>query len=245
MNLGVWQFRDESSYSYYSSGDHKWQNNTRYLRRSFSAISSNLMLGDFYSPAALFSSICFRGGALITEMNMLLNSSKEFTPIVRGVAQTNALVKIYQNGNLIYQETVPPGAFEFSDLRAAGGARDLSVVVQEADGRQESFTMPFSAVANMMKAGVYTYSILAGQAKITNTHFQPKFAQAEAYYGINNLVTVYNSFIVSRDYAAILFGSGWNFLFGAIFVDTTHAAAYLDTETKRGQSFCLAYSKFC
>jgi outer membrane usher protein len=244
INIGAWQFRDESSYSYYSSGDHKWQNNTRYLRRSFSAISSNLMLGDFYSPSTLFSSIRFRGGALTTEMNMLPNSSQEFTPIVRGVAQTNALVKVYQNGNLIYQEAVPPGAFEFSDLRAAGGAGDLSVVVQEADGRQDSFTVPFSAVPNMMKAGVYAYNILAGQSKMANTYFQPKFAQAEAYYGINNLVTVYAGFIGSRDYNAILLGSGWNFPFGAVSFDATHAAAYLDTGTKRGQSFRLAYSKF-
>lgn len=202
------------------------------------------MLGDFYSLSALFSSIRFRGGALTTEMNMLPNSSQELTPIVIGVAQTNALVKVYQNGNLIYQETVLPGAFEFSDLRAAGGVSDLSVVVQEADGRQESFTVPFSAVPNMMKAGVYTYSILTGQAKMNNTHFQPKFAQAEAYYGINNLVTVYTGFIGSRDYAVIILGSGWNFPFGAVSVDATHAAAYLDTGTKQGQSFRLAYSKF-
>ena len=121
---------------------------------------------------------------------------------------------MYQNGNLIYQETVPPGEFEFSDIRATWGVGDLSIIVPEADGRQEFFTVPFSAVPNMMKARIYTYNILAGKSKMANTHFQQKFVQGEAYYGINNLVTVYAGLIESRDYTAILLGSGWNFSFG-------------------------------
>lgn len=190
-----------------------------------------MLLGDFYTCFSLFISIRFRGGALATEMNMLPNSSQEFTPIFRGVTQTNALIKVYQNGNLIYQETILPGEFKFSDIRAAGGAADLSVIVQEADGRQESFTVPFSAVPNMMKAGIYTYNILAGQLKMANTHFQSKFVQGEAYYDINNLVTVYTGLIGNRDHTAILLGSGWDFPF-AFSVDATHATVSLDTGKK-------------
>ncbi|WP_415915772.1 fimbria/pilus outer membrane usher protein, partial [Serratia marcescens] len=46
-----------------------------------------------------------------SDINMRPNSQQGFSPIVRGVAQSNALVKVLQNGNLIYQENVPPGAF--------------------------------------------------------------------------------------------------------------------------------------
>ncbi|WP_268605477.1 fimbria/pilus outer membrane usher protein, partial [Escherichia coli] len=90
--------------------------NTRYVQRGFAAIKSNLTMGDFYSPGDLFDSIRVRGGALASDINMRPNSQQGFSPIVRGVAQSNALVKVLQNGNLIYQENVPPGAFTLDNI---------------------------------------------------------------------------------------------------------------------------------
>ncbi|HCH51697.1 MAG TPA: usher protein FimD [Proteus sp.] len=244
VNLGSWQFRDESNYSYYSHGKHQWKNNTRYIYKALSKITAGLTIGDFYTPAALFNSISFRGISLSTEMGMLPNSSQGFAPIIRGVAQTNALVSVYQNENLVFQENVPPGEFSFRDIQPTAGGGDLVVVIQEADGRRESFTVPFSAVPDMLKEGVYRYNVMVGESRINNTDYRPKFAQGEIHYGVNNLVTVYAGGIVSEDYYSALIGSGWNFKFGAISADITHASADLQSGKKTGQSFRLAYSKY-
>ncbi|WP_140180317.1 fimbria/pilus outer membrane usher protein [Providencia stuartii] len=244
INLGAWQFRDESSYSYYSHGQHGWKNNTRYAYRPLSSIKSGMTVGDFYSPAGLFNSIRFRGISLATEMNMLPDSSQNFVPIIRGIAQTNALVSVYQNGNLVYQENVPPGEFLFKDIQPSAGSGDLLVVIQEADGRKESFSVPYSSVPEMLKEGVLTYNALAGQAKINNTHFQPKFAQSEIHYGLNNLVTLYAGALLSNKYRSAVVGSGWNFSFGALSADISHAETDLDTGNQSGQSYRLTYSKF-
>ena len=244
VNLGAWQFRDESNYSDSSHGEKKWKNNTRYAYRPISTINSGLKIGDFYTPAALFNSIRIRGIALATEMGMLPNSSQNFVPVIRGVAQTNALVSVYQNGNLVFQENVPPGEFLFDDIQPSAGSGDLSVSIQEADGRTESFTIPYSTVPDMLKEGIYNYNVLAGQTKIDNTHYQPKFVQGEIHYGLNNLVTLYTGALMSENYHSAVIGSGWNFSFGAISADVTHANTQLDSGDKNGQSYRLAYSKY-
>lgn len=244
INLGAWQFRDESNYTYYSHGKSQWKNNTRYIYKALSQVTAGLTMGDFYTPATLFTSISFRGASLATEMGMLPNSSQGFAPIIRGVAQTNALVSVYQNENLVFQENVPPGEFSFRDIQPTAGGGDLLVVIQEADGRRESFTVPFSAVPDMLKEGVYRYNVMVGESRINNTDYRPKFAQGEFHYGLNNLVTLYAGGIVSEDYYSALIGSGWNFKFGAISADITHASADLHTGKKTGQSFRLAYSKY-
>ncbi|BBG61082.1 fimbria/pilus outer membrane usher protein [Providencia rustigianii] len=244
INLGAWQFRDESSYRYTSHSAQKWTNNTRYGYRPISQINSGLKVGDFYTPSALFNSIRIRGMMLATEMGMLPNSSQNFVPIIRGVAQTNALVTVYQNGYLVFQENVPPGEFSFNDIQPSAGSGDLLVVIQEANGRKETFTVPYSTVPNMLKEGIYNYNLLAGQSKIDNTSYQPKFVQGEINYGLNNLVTLYSGILFSEKYRSAVIGSGWNFRFGAISADITHANTTLDSGDKSGQSYRLTYSKF-
>lgn len=244
INVGTWQFRDESSYSYHSHGNQGWKNNTRYIYRPFSSIKSGLTAGDFYTPAALFNSIRIRGISLASEIGMLPNSSQNFVPVIRGIAQTNALVSVYQSDNLVFQENVPPGEFLFKDIQPSAGSGDLLVVIQEADGRKESFTVAYSSVPEMLKEGVYRYNILAGQAQITNTHFQPQFIQGEIYYGLSNLVTVYAGAIMNDKYRSMMLGSCWNFIFGSFSTDVTHADTELSTGNQSGQSYRISYSKY-
>ena len=243
-NLAGWQFRDSSTFRSSSRQGSDWQNNTRYVQRAFAAIKSNLTMGDFYSPGDLFDSIRVRGSALVSDINMRPNSQQGFSPIVRGVAQSNALVKVLQNGNVIYQENVPPGAFTLDNILPTGSAGDLLVLVKEADGREQSFTVPFSAVPNMLKQGVSKYGLVAGKVSQPNTDYAPAFVQGSLQYGFNNLVTGYTGTILSEDYRAWLLGSGWNFPIGAVSVDVTQASTHLPDRNENGQSFRIAYSKF-
>ncbi|MDR2288459.1 MAG: fimbrial biogenesis outer membrane usher protein, partial [Serratia marcescens] len=239
-----WQFRDSSSFRHGSGRGSHWQNNTRYLQRGFADIKSNLTAGDFYSPGELFDSVRIRGVALASDISMRPNSQQGFSPIVRGVAQSNALVKVVQNGNVIYQENVPPGAFTLDSIQPTGSAGDLWVTVKEADGREQSFSVPFSAVPNMLKQGVRQYSVLAGKVNENNTDYDPGFVQGTLQYGFNNLVTGYAGSILSDDYQAWLLGSGWNLPIGAVSIDLTHADTRLKNRRESGQSFRIAYSKF-
>ena len=104
LNLGVWQFRDESVYTSYSGGHKGWKNNSRYLYRPISRILSALTLGDFYTPPSMFGSFKFRGASLGTDMNICCRHPARIRTNHPVLPQTNALVSIYQNGNLIFRK---------------------------------------------------------------------------------------------------------------------------------------------
>lgn len=182
--------------------------------------------------------------ALGSDISMLPNSKQGFSPIVRGVAQTNALVKVIQNGNVVYQENVPPGAFTLDHIQPTGSAGDLTVVVTEADGSEQSFNVPFSAVPNMLKQGVTKYSLMAGNVNQDNTDYSPSFFQGTVQYGLNNVLTGYTGTTLSNDYRAYLVGSGLNLPIGAVSADLTHSSTQLKSKSQSGQSVRLAYSKF-
>lgn len=243
-NLHGWQFRDSSTFQKADGSDSRWQNNTRYLRRPLASLTSNLTLGDFYIPGDLFDSLRVRGISLASEMKMRPNSQQGFAPVIHGVARTNALVKVSQNGNVIYQETVPPGQFKLDSIQPTGSAGDLLVVVREADGSQQTFTIPFSAVPGMLKEGISQYSAVVGKVHQNTLDYEPAFLQATLRYGFNNLITGYTGTIISDNYKAGLLGAGWNFPFGAVAFDVTQARTTLQDYTDSGQSFRMSYSKF-
>lgn len=170
VNLGAWQFRDESSYRNSSHGSSKWKNNTRYAYRPISQIKSGVKIGDFYTPAALFNSLRIRGIALATEMGMYPNSSQNFVPIIRGVAQTNALVSVYQNNNLVYQENVPPGEFSFNDLQpSAGGGIYLSLYKRRMAAKKPSPSPILRFLICLKKAFIPTTFLLEKQTLKAHT----------------------------------------------------------------------------
>lgn len=63
---------------------------------------------------------------------MLPDSLKGFAPTVRGIAKSNARVTIKQNGYVIYQTYVSPGAFAINDLYPTSSSGDLQVTVKRA-----------------------------------------------------------------------------------------------------------------
>ncbi len=83
--------------------------------------------------------------------------------MVRGIARTNAQIVIRQNGYVIYQSYVPPGAFEITDLYPTGGSGDLNVNVREADGREQHFVVPYAVVPVLQREGRFKYSLTSGK----------------------------------------------------------------------------------
>lgn len=246
LNLWNWQLRDNSSYNYSHTGKSSWQNNTRYLQRNFSSIDSQMRIGDSYTPSDLFDSYRFRGLSMGTDIRMFPDSMQGFAPIVHGVAQTNALVKILQNGVAIYQQNVAPGPFAINDILPTGSGGDLNVEVDEADGRIQRFTVPYSSVPGMLKPGVNVYNLAMGQVRIPQVSVHPDFIQGTWRRGMTNLFTAYAGGIWSSHYGSVLIGTGLNLPVGALSFDITQArqTSYRHVNSSSGQSYRLAYSKF-
>lgn len=69
---------------------------------------------------------------------MLPPSLRSYAPEVTGFAETNAVVKISQDGRVIYESLVPAGPFRIQNLNS-GISGTLQVRVEESDGRVSEF----------------------------------------------------------------------------------------------------------
>ncbi|EOM2392440.1 fimbria/pilus outer membrane usher protein, partial [Escherichia coli] len=143
-----------------------WQSNTLYLEHGWSQILSTVQIGENYTSSLIFDSLRFSGIRLFRDMQMLPDSMQSFTPLVQGVAQSNALITVSQNGYIIYQKEVPPGPFTIADLQLSGSGSDLDVSIKEADGSVRSFLVPYSSVPNMLQPGISNFDFIAGRSKI-------------------------------------------------------------------------------
>lgn len=215
----------------------------------WSAVSLKLLgtlrAGDQYTSSEIFDSVRFTGVRLFRDMQMLPNSKQNFTPLVQGIAQTNALVTIEQNGFVVYQKEVPPGPFSIADLQLAGGGADLDVTVREADGSINTWLVPYASVPNMLQPGVSKYDFSAGRSHIEGADNQADFTQISYQYGLNNLLTLYGGTMLSNHYNAFTLGTGWNTRIGAISLDATRAHSKQDNgDVFDGQSYQIAYNKY-
>ncbi|MEQ4673153.1 fimbria/pilus outer membrane usher protein [Providencia vermicola] len=245
INLNAWRLRNHSTYSKTMDESH-WNNLQTYLERDIRTLKSRLTIGETSSDNGVMESNPFRGVRLASDESMLPQSQRGFAPVVTGIAQTNAIVTVRQNGNVIYQTTVPPGEFSINDLYPTSYSGDLDVTIEETNGTTRSFIQPFSAVPMMQRAGALKYSLDIGKYNVDNARRKPNFAQASAIYGLPYNMSIYGGFLVSADYQAYTMGTGVNLgNIGAISTDITQASTTLIDKTKAdGQSYRVQYSKY-
>ena len=127
---GVWN-RDEQ-------GQAHWRTLNSYVQRDITQLNGLLTLGDAATPGDIFDSVPLRGLLLASVEEMYPDSLRGYSPVVRGIARSNAEVIVRQNGVVIDQRCVPPGAFEISDLYAVSGSGDLDVTIRRATARNSA-----------------------------------------------------------------------------------------------------------
>lgn len=245
LNLGAWRLRNYSSFSYGQGGE-KWSSMNSYLQRSFSALGGvSLTMGQTYTPGEIFDSMQYTGVQLETEEGMRPDSLRGFAPVIHGIASSNAKVTVRQNGYVIYQNFVPAGAFQITDLYPTASGGDLEVTITEADGSERHFVQPFASVPNMQREGSMKYSVSAGRYRSNNASGDPVFSQATLTYGLSNYVTVYGGIIGAANYVSAVLGSGIGLgVLGSISLDATQAhARFTHSPDSQGQSWRFQYSK--
>ncbi|MFC6299108.1 fimbria/pilus outer membrane usher protein [Pseudomonas sp. CCM 7893] len=249
MNLGDWHFRSSSSFDW-NGNRRTWQSRTLYAQRDIQSLSSQLTVGDSSTNGNLFDSFSLRGIQIASDERMLPDSLSGYAPVVRGQANTNAKVEIRQNGYTIYETTVAPGAFEIDDLYPSGYGGDLEVTVTEADGQIRKFSVPYAAVARMLRPGTQRYSAVLGQYHNGfNNSDKQMVGQLTYERGLSNLFTGYTGVLAAEGYFSPMIGSAMNTSIGAFGVDVTHASTKLSVDEgaaggkSSGQSMRVSYSK--
>lgn len=248
LNIGAWRFRNYSTWNRSSDGEDKWSSVYIYTQRDLIALRSRLTLGDSSSQGDIFDSVPFRGAQLSSDEDMLPDSLRGYAPAVRGIARSNAEVVIRQNGYVIYQSYVAPGAFEITDMYPTGGSGDLDVTIKEADGSEQHLIVPFASLPQLQREGRFNYSLTGGHYRAYDSNVEKTpFAQGTAVYGLPLGITAYGGLQAANHYRASALGLGQNLgNFGAISTDVTYAQANLKQQNngkQTGQSWRVRYSK--
>lgn len=247
LNLAGWQFRHNAIATHQQGQDNHYESLNTYVQRAFPSLNAVLTLGESYTTGELFDSFAFTGVQLRSDDRMLPETQTGYAPVIRGVAQTQAMVEVRQNNQLIYQMSVAPGAFVIDDLYPTGYGGEMQVTVREANGQIQRFNVPYASVAQMLRPGHVRYGITTGRVRNKNLLEQDYFAQANYQRGISNALTAYTGAIWAEHYRALQLGAAFATPIGAVSLDVTHSDTDLpNTEKKssQGQSYKVSYSKF-
>ncbi|MNU47456.1 Outer membrane usher protein HtrE precursor [compost metagenome] len=245
FNAGEWRFRHAGSALGSSVGSSSYNTISTYGQRDVTMWNAQLTLGDAFTSGDLFDSVAFRGVRVASDDRMLPDSMRGYAPRIAGVANTNARVRVTQNGIVLYQTNVAPGAFEIDDLYPTGFGGDLLVEVLESDGRRSSFVVPFAAVPLALRPGGNRFSITAGVVRDPSLHRKPEYLEATWQHGFTNVFTGYGGVTTANStYAAAILGGAFNTSIGAIGVDVTQAAAQIPNSPDfNGTSARVSFSK--
>ncbi|WP_368913269.1 fimbria/pilus outer membrane usher protein [Mixta calida] len=244
ININGWMFRHSGAWRWNKNNGSSYSVFRNNLQRDITPLRSRLLIGDANSSGTMFNSFMFRGVQLATSEQMMPDSQRGYAPVVRGIAQTNARVRIEQNGSLIYETTVPPGEFAIDDIYPSGYGGDLNVTVTESDGRESSFVVPYASVAEMIRPGTWRYSTLIGTLRNQGVSYTPKVFQTTLQHGVNNWLTSYGGLLGTGDYLAGLIGGAIGTSVGAFALDVTGARFDDGTSDQNGVSIRASYSKF-
>ncbi|EFB4510176.1 aggregative adherence fimbria II usher protein AafC [Escherichia coli] len=225
INIGSWRIRNLTTWNKSSGQSGKWESLYIRAERGLNSLKSRLTLGENYTPSDIFDSVPFRGGMLSSDESMVPYNQREFAPVVRGIARTQARIEVRQNGYLIQSQTVAPGAFALTDLPVTGSGSDLQVTVRESDGTVQVFTVPFTTPAIALREGYLKYNVMAGQYRSSDDAVEDStLGQVMGMYGLPWGLTVFGGLQGAEHYQSAALGLGWSLgKLGAVSLDTIHS----------------------
>ncbi|MGF7481241.1 fimbria/pilus outer membrane usher protein [Providencia sp. SP181] len=252
VNLGAWRFRADYQYQYNRSQgktNERFDWTQLYAFRALPEMGAKVLLGESYLKTDLFDSFRFIGASLFSDNRMLPPSLRGYAPQVTGIAKTNAMVIISQNGRVIKQAKVAPGPFNIQDITEAVQGT-LDVTIEEEDGSKTTYQVTAASLPFLTRQGQLLYKLTMGQSDPfgRSQKVEPRFIAGELSYGLFGNTSIFGGLIATVDnnnYQAVNLGIGQNMnVFGAISLDITRTHANLDHfGSYSGNSYRLNYSK--
>ena len=233
FNLNDWQFSHSGSQSM-GENDHqdKYESYENKLMHVIPNLKSQLILGDFFTNTKTLnsnSSIALRGAQLSSDDRMLPASLQSYAPTISGYAQSNALVRVKQNQQIIMERTVPAGAFNITDLQTPGNSGKLSVEIIEANGEVRSFDLPYNNFIQSIRAKQYRYQVATGVFRQNSTSYDEKIINTAVDYGLNDFMSLSGSTLISDHYQSYVLGTALNTRLGGIALEGNYIKANLNT----------------
>jgi outer membrane usher protein len=163
--------------------------------RDFPSSLVTLRLGDaITTPGSWDGAVRFAGVQWGT--NFALRPDLLTLPLlsVAGQATLPSTVDVFVNGHQVTTQQVPPGPFVVDRLPTVTGTGDVSLVVQDAEGRTQVVSVPFYSSATLLQAGLNDYSFEAGAIRdnfaLDSDDYGPAILAGTWRRGLTNSITV-------------------------------------------------------
>jgi len=241
INIGRWRYRNNST----ASKEDGWQNISNYVETAIRPLKGELTLGDASTPGDIFDSLLIRGVQLSSDDEMTPDQLTGFAPLIRGIAKSNARVTVRENGNVIYQRSVPAGPFVITDLSSVSNGGKLDVTITEADGSETHSTVSYSNVPQLLRTGQMKYSLSAGQylSDTEGAEKKPKVLQSTLSLGLPLNTTLYGGSQFHEKFRAFSLGLGFDLQrAGGVALDVTRSKGRREElDQKQGEMTRLTY----
>ena len=241
INIGRWRYRNNST----ASKEEGWKNISNYVETAIRPLKGELTIGDASTPGDIFDSLLIRGVQLSSDDEMTPDQLTGFAPMIRGIAKSNARVTVRENGNVIYQRSVPAGPFVISDLSSVSNGGKLDVTITEADGSETHSTVSYSNVPQLLRAGQLKYSLSAGKylSDTTGDEKKPEVLQSTLSLGLPLNSTLYGGSQFHEKFRAFSLGLGFDLKrAGGVAVDVTKSnGSHENTDKTEGEMVRLTY----
>lgn len=223
VNVGAWQWRHSGTLDGTTGQGLHYETSSNALRHDIARLRGYVLLGQGQTNGDLLDSVSFRGVMLSSDRRMLPASRQGFAPVIHGFAAAPSVVRVTQNGVLLYQTSVPAGAFAINDLYPPAAGAALQVTVTGLDGRASRFSVPVSALPQLRRPGQASYQLMVGRLRGSGSDASRPALLASVLYGLNDAVTGEAGIIAARGYAAQALGAAFNTRLGAWEVDLTRS----------------------
>ena len=242
-NLGHWRLRHAGTYRM-SNGKSTYATISTRAERPLPRLGASITVGEHYTSDSQLDSVRVSGITLSSDTRMLPDAASGYAPIVRGIAETNALVRVTQRGVTLSETQVSPGAFAIDDLNPTGYGGDLHVEIIESDGRMRSFNVPYSSTPELLREGQRRFRITAGRFDEPLVAYRPWLAQGSLAHGLTNAMTAYTSGTAANGYLSLQLGVARNTSVGAVSFDVTGTQARMTPlHTPSGYQLQARFSK--
>lgn len=240
LNWNGFNFRHAGSFSTNEFQLNKYQSYLNTVSTDILPLHSRLTFGDFYTQTYDISSANIRGIQLATDTSMRPTSQQSYAPVIQGIAQTNAIVSVFQDGQKIYERNVPIGNFSIQDLNTISND-DLTVQITETNGEKSSFIVPNQGSFNLIRLNQFNYNFALGRYHLNEQLTDDYLAQLSFEYGLSNFISIFAGSNISEPFQNYLLGLSTNTKYGGLKFSIDSAHAELLDQQLNGYKYKTSY----
>ncbi|TCM60467.1 pili synthesis usher PapC-like protein [Acinetobacter calcoaceticus] len=243
LNYAGWFYRHHGYFESTSTGQlNRYRSSLNTLYRDIDSLHARLSLGEFYSTN-MSESLALLGVQLSSDDNMLPWSMRNYAPIISGVANSNALIRVSQNGQKIYEKSVAAGGFELTDLATLSNG-DLRVEIIENNNEVRVLNFPMQVNIDLLKKGRMKYSLATGRFRLSNKITDHVIGQANLSYGLNNYITLSSALTYAEIYKNIMLNAAMNTAIGGLSFSAAESRSSLNKQSQVGQLYQVKYNYY-